>query len=507
MSSPLLVPSINPRTGEVVEQVAAETSASGVRQVCERARAAADSFEQLGRVGRAAMLVEAANALDANRDDLVAIAERETALGPTRLAGELTRSCYQLRLFAEVLSEGGYLEATIDHAGDGPMGTRPDLRRMLVPVGPVAVFGSSNFPFAFSVPGGDTAAALAAGCPVVVKVHGSHPATSQRCFTVLDRALRRSGAPEGTLGLVYGTAAGADLVANPNIRAAAFTGSAAGGRALMDIISRRPDPIPFYGEFGSLNPVIVTPAAARERGTEIGRGIAASMTLGSGQFCTKPGLVFVPAGADGEPLVAALGKAITGVEPQLLLNEAIGRAYSAKSRTLVEQDGVWTVATGGAARIGGYAAQPIVLSTKAVTLSKDLTEECFGPITVVVRYAGAEELLAVIPGLPASLTTSVHAGREETELPAAVMSALRGRTGRFVFNGYPTGVAVSWAQHHGGPWPATNSFHTSVGPTAIRRFLRPVAWQAAPAALLPTELRDVDTSVPRRVDGVLVVPS
>jgi NADP-dependent aldehyde dehydrogenase len=280
--------SIDPRTGEAVEVVAPETTTEEVDRLCAAALAAAPGLDALGRAGRAALLRALADALEARRDDVVAVADREAALGPARLNGELTRTCYQLRLFAEVLEEGSYLEAAIDHAGETPMGPRPDLRRMLVPIGPVAVFGSSNFPLAFSVPGGDTASALAAGCPVVVKAHSSHPATSKLVFEVLSEAARKAGAQEGTLGIVYGQRAGARLVAHPAIRAVGFTGSVTGGRALLQIIEQRPDPIPFYGELSSLNPVVVTPSAAAERGDTIGRELVGSFTLGAGQFCTKP---------------------------------------------------------------------------------------------------------------------------------------------------------------------------------------------------------------------------
>ena len=317
------VVSTDPRTGETVEVVAQETSTAEVDRLCGAALAAAPALDGLGRAGRAALLRALADALEARRDDVVTVADRETALGPTRLNGELTRTGYQLRLFADVLDEGSYLEAAIDHAGDTPMGPRPDLRRMLVPIGPVAVFGASNFPLAFSVPGGDTASALAAGCPVVVKAHGSHPATSQLVFDVLVQAAHEAGAPDGTLGIVHGLQAGADLVAHPAIRAVGFTGSVNGGRALLEIIERRPDPVPFFGELSSLNPVVVTPAAAAERGGRIGGELVGSFTLGGGQFCTKPGLAFVPAGPEGDAVVDAMAEAVRGSAAPVLLNAGI----------------------------------------------------------------------------------------------------------------------------------------------------------------------------------------
>lgn len=501
------VVSIDPRTGQAAEVVAQETAPEEVARLCGAALAAAPALEELGRAGRATLLRALADALEARRTDVVAVADRETALGTGRLNGELTRTCYQLRLFAEVLDEGSYLEATIDHAGDSPMGPRPDLRRMLLPIGPVAVFGASNFPLAFSVPGGDTASALASGCPVVVKAHGSHPATSQLVFEVLVEAARAAGAPEGTLGLVHGLQAGAALVAHPAIRAVGFTGSVTGGRALLQIIEQRPDPIPFFGELSSLNPVVVTPQAAAERGTQLGTELVGSFTLGAGQFCTKPGLVLVPTGAEGDAVVDAMAEAVRGSSSQVLLNEGIAASFGSLSSGLADAPGVSTVARGAEGDGTGFTAAPLLLSTSASQLPEQVTEEVFGPVTVVARYDGEPELFGALADMPSSLTATVLRGAGETQLPLAVSQELRTRAGRIVYDAYPTGVAVSWAQHHGGPWPSTNSQHTSVGTSAIRRFLRPVTWQGAPADVLPAELTDDHTTIPRRIDGVLQLPA
>ncbi|MGY1593499.1 aldehyde dehydrogenase (NADP(+)) [Geodermatophilus sp. SYSU D00708] len=500
------VVSVDPRTGEAVEAVAPETPTAEVDRLCTAALAAAPALEELGRAGRATLLRALADALESRRDDVVAVADRETALGTTRLNGELTRTCYQLRVFAEVLDEGSYLEAAIDPAGDTPMGPRPDLRRMLVPIGPVAVFGASNFPLAFSVPGGDTASALAAGCPVVVKAHSSHPATSRLVFDVLVQAAGEAGAPAGTLGIVFGQQAGADLVAHPAIRAVGFTGSLTGGQALQRIIDSRSDPIPFYGELSSLNPVVVTPAAAAERGDRIGGELVGSFTLGGGQFCTKPGLAFVPAGPDGDALVDAMAEAVRGAAAPVLLNAGIAASYGRISDGLAAAPGVEELARGEEPAGPGFTAVPRLLSTTAADLPSEVTEECFGPVSVVARYDGEKELFAALDAMPSSLTATVLRGEGETELPLAVSQQLRTRAGRLVYDAYPTGVAVSWAQHHGGPWPSTNSQHTSVGTTAIRRFLRPVTWQGAPQEVLPEELTDGYHGIPRRVDGVLELP-
>jgi NADP-dependent aldehyde dehydrogenase len=502
------VVSIDPRTGETVEVVAEETAPEEVDRLAGNALGAAAALDALGRQGRARMLRAVADALEGRRADVVALADRETALGETRLAGELTRSCYQLRLFADVLDEGSYLEATVDHAGETPMGPRPDLRRMLVPLGPVAVFGASNFPLAFSVPGGDTASALAAGCPVVVKAHGSHPATSQLCLDVMAAAAEAAGAPKGTLAVVHGQEAGAHLVAHPAIRAVGFTGSVTGGKALLGIIEARPDPIPFFGELSSLNPVVVTPAAAAERPETIGAGLVGSFTLGAGQFCTKPGLAFVPAGTAGDRLISAMRDAVEKTPAQVLLNAGIAEVFDETSARLRSLPGVSVLAHGDVSGdASGFRAAPLLLETTAAGLPAEVTEECFGPLTVVARYASSEDLLPALDALPASLTATVHRADGETELPAELARRLRGIAGRLVYDGYPTGVAVAWAQHHGGPWPSTNSQHSSVGLTAIRRFLRPVAWQDAPPELLPPELTDDYQGIPRRVDGVLHTPA
>jgi len=498
--------SIDPRTGRAVEVVAQETTEEEVDRLCAAALAAAPLLEELGRARRTALLAALADALEVRRDDIVALADRETALGAGRLDGELTRTCYQLRLFGEVLREGSYLEAAIDHPGETPMGPRPDLRRMLVPLGPVAVFGASNFPLAFSVPGGDTASALAAGCPVVVKAHGSHPATSQLTFEILEQAARKAGAPEGTLGIVHGLQAGATLVSHPAIRAVGFTGSVSGGQALMRLIEQRPDPVPFFGELSSLNPVVVTPAAAEERGAQIGRELVGSFTLGGGQFCTKPGLVLLPDGPAGDGVLEAMAEAVRELPPVVLLNEGIATAYGHAAAELAQLPGVRTVAQGGPVAEEGFRAAPLLLSTSAGDLPQRVTEECFGPVAVVTRYDGEADLASALEAMPSSLTATVLRGEGETELPLAVSQQLRGRAGRLVYDAYPTGVAVSWAQHHGGPWPSTNSQHTSVGTTAIRRFLRPVTWQGAPRDLLPAELTDDYQGIPRRIDGVLHVP-
>ena len=496
--------SINPRTGSIAEVVSSTTTALEVDALCTAAAAAAPVLERLGRAGRAAVLRAMADALESRGDDIVAVADRETGIGPTRLGGELKRTCYQLRLFAEVLEDGGYLEATIDHAGDTPMGPRPDLRRLLVPIGPVAVFGSSNFPLAFSVPGGDTASALAAGSPVVLKAHSSHPATSALCFELLLQGARAAGAPEGTVGIVYGQQAGSALVAHSAIKAVGFTGSLGGGAALMKIIAERAEPIPFYGELSSLNPVVITEAAAAERGATIGAGLVASFTVAAGQLCTKPGLVFLPTGSAGDSVVEAMTTALADVPEQVLLNKRIFGDFGTGIAKLTATPGTDVIHHAVAASSSGFHVAPQLFQIDIADLDGDSVDEHFGPVTVIARYAGTDQLERVLRELPASLTATVHSEPVDADYVAELSTLLRARAGRLIYDGYPTGVAVAWAQHHGGPWPSTNSLHTSVGPTAIRRFLRPVTWQDAPAHVLPAELREDVKDIPRRVDGKLL---
>jgi NADP-dependent aldehyde dehydrogenase len=506
-TAPATVTTTDPRDGRTVDTELSETSLSAVAEVTAAAAEAAPALDALGRAGRARLLRAMADRLEHDAEVLVAAALAETGLADARLRGEVGRSAFQFRLFADVLDEGSYLEAAIDHGGVTALGPAPDVRRLLVPLGPVAVFGASNFPFAFSVAGGDTASAIAAGSPVVLKAHPSHPLTSARSFESLVAAAREVGAPDGTFGIVYGQEAGAALVADPRIRAVGFTGSQGAAMALQRIIDGREEPIPLYGELSSINPLIVTPAAATARGEAIADGLFASITGSGGQLCTKPGLAFVPSGEDGDALVDALARLVSASQGIVLLNDRIRDAFGSIGGRLAEAAGTATLATGLAAEGDGFAVPPTLLQVDADRFGDDLAEECFGPFVIVVRYADERSLLSAFGHVRGSLTASLHAEEDDAELLSRLVDAFRPLVGRFVFNGYPTGVRVSWAQHHGGPWPSTNTLHTSVGATAIRRFLRPLAWQDAPQAVLPAELRDGPVDVPRRVDGVLALPT
>ncbi|MFF0205047.1 aldehyde dehydrogenase (NADP(+)) [Streptomyces sp. NPDC005017] len=500
--------SVDPRTGKQREQVAVEATAQEVDAAVRAAHEARGALAD--RTVRAAFLRSAAERLGATGDLLVEAADAETALGPVRLTGELARTRYQLRAFADIVDEGAFLDVVINHPDDTATPPIPDLRRYKVPLGVVAVYSASNFPFAFSVPGGDTASALAAGCPVVVKAHPDHPALSELVAKVLRTAAAEHGIPAGVLGLVHGFEAGVELIRHPLVSAAGFTGSVRGGRALFDAAAARPVPIPFHGELGSLNPVLVTEAAAAERAESIGTGLAGSMTLGVGQFCVKPGLVLVPGGAAGDRLVKSLTDAVSDTGAGVLLDHRMRDNFVAGVAERAELPDVDSPVTPGAA--GDHTVSPGFLTVPAARLAGEgdhdlLLEECFGPVTVVARYEDEDEATSVLSRLPGNLTATVHLSAEEAAgegRGAALLAELTPLAGRVLVNGWPTGVAVAAAQHHGGPYPATTSTSTSVGGTAVERWLRPVVYQGAPAALLPAELRDENPlGVARRVDGRL----
>ncbi|MEU5085673.1 aldehyde dehydrogenase (NADP(+)) [Streptomyces sp. NPDC021356] len=500
--------SVDPRTGKQREQVAVEATAQDVDAAV---RAAHDARGALAdRAVRAAFLRTAADRLEAARDRLVETADAESALGPARLTGELARTCYQLRAFAGIVDEGAFLDVIIDHPDDTATPPIPDLRRYKVPLGVVAVYSASNFPFAFSVAGGDTASALGAGCPVVVKAHPDHPALSEQVAEVLRGAAAEHGIPAGVLGLVHGFRSGIELIGHPLVAAAGFTGSVRGGRALFDAAAARPVPIPFHGELGSLNPVLVTEAAAGERAEAIGAGLAGSMTLGVGQFCVKPGLVLVPAGAAGDRLVKSLTDAVGGTGDGVLLDHRMRDNFLAGVAERTALPDVESPLAPGAG--GEHTVSAGFLTVPAGKLTAEgahdlLLEECFGPVTVVARYTGESEATAVLSRLPGNLTATVHLSAQEAAgegRGAELLAELTPLAGRVLVDGWPTGVAVAPAQHHGGPYPATTSTSTSVGGTAVERWMRPVAYQNAPEALLPPELRDDNPlGLPRRYDGRL----
>jgi NADP-dependent aldehyde dehydrogenase len=477
----------DPRTGEPRAQVAVEADSATVDAAV---RSAAVALDALGdRPRRAALLRAWADAVEARAAELVEVADAETALGPARLAGELARVAYQFRFFAGIVDDGGFLGVVIDQPDPSAVPPRPELRRWKVPIGPVAVFAASNFPFAFSVPGGDTASAIAAGCPVVVKAHPDHPALSELVAETLRAAAEKTGLPAGVLSVVHGYQAGIDLVRHPLIAAVGFTGSIPGGRALFDLAAARPVPVPFYGELGSVNPVVVTEQAAAARAGEIAAGLVGSYTLGQGQFCTKPGLVLVPAGPAGDELVTAARAAAGQAAPGALLDGRMREHFLDGFAARAAAPGVRTLAAAAAAPTGDspQAVRAGLLEVDAADLGGELLEECFGPVTVLVRYQDGADAEGVLASLGGNLTATLHA--EAAEPGAAGWLARLSRVaGRVVFGGWPTGVAVAPAMTHGGPYPATTTPTTSVGGAAIERWLRPVTFQTVPPELLPPEL-------------------
>ncbi|HEX4831414.1 MAG TPA: aldehyde dehydrogenase family protein [Trebonia sp.] len=480
------------------------TPADAVAEAVTAGAAAAGPAAAHRPGGRAAWLGAIARAVEAHSGELTALADEETALGLPRLAGELAGAARSLRFYGAVATEGSYLGAVIDHAShpDSGIPARPDLRRARAPFGPVAVFGASNFPFGFGVLGHDTASALAAGCPVIVKAHPAHPRLSARLGELAAQALAGAGAPAGTLQVVHGFEAGRQLVTHPGVRAVGFTGSQAGGLALWRLAATRDEVIPVYAEMGTVNTVVVTPDAARERGPQIAAGFVGSFTLGMGQFCTKPGLLLVPA---GHGLPEEVARALEAAEPGgWLLTEAIAGAYADGLRRLEEAGAKVMTRTPPAA--GGWAASPALLRADSalLTAGSALLAECFGPVALVAEYPSEAALAAVLRELPGSLAAAVHGTDGDPRLPALV-AELSQRCGRVVVNGWPTGVAVGWAQQHGGPWPATTApAYSSVGAAALDRWTRPVAFQDVPDGALPPALRDANPwRLPRRVDGIL----
>lgn len=502
------VQSIEPRTGLRRDLGVAESTDEDVAAAAAAARKACAWLASRSPQELSSLLLSMAQELEARRDQLVAAADAETALGLARLNGELTRAIYQFQLFADECASGALFDATIDTARDDTPLPQPELRRMNVGLGVVAVFAASNFPFAFSVPGTDTASALAARCAVVVKAHSAHPRTSMLALDALHEAALRVGAPTGLVGLVHGRTAGVALAENSDIAAIAFTGSQSGGMALHRIASTRADPIPFYGELGGMNPLIVTAGALEERGDAIAAGVLDSALLGMGQFCTKPGLILIEAGDAAERFTVALRTALDNRPGGVLLAERIRDAFEAAISDWTAYDGVEVLRSGDAAGGGWYARPTLVFAdVAALHTHPQLMAECFGPVTVVSTFADMAELRTTLDVLEPALTASVHIGaRDDVDEVVRLRDELASRAGRVVFNGYPTGVAVSRAQHHGGPWPATtNPLYTSVGLGAAKRFLRPVAFQNCPQALLPEPLRDTNPwGVPQTVDGVAV---
>lgn len=474
---------------------AADSFAAGtpelVNQAVEAAEAAFASFSATSRTQRAAFLRKAADEIDARGEAITAMGVMETGLPEMRLNGERGRTVGQLKLFADHIEKGDYLDRRHDEAlPDRAPLPRPDLRLMQVPTGPVAVFGASNFPLAFSVAGGDTASALAAGCPVVVKGHSAHPGVSEIVAQGIDAAIRATGMHPGVFSLIQGgnRAVGEALVQHPLIAAVGFTGSLGGGRALFDLCAARANPIPFFGELGSVNPMFLLPGAVANRGADIGAGWAGSLTMGAGQFCTNPGIAVVIDGADADAFTQAAEKALADVASQTMLTDGMAKAFASGKDAIAKQAGVKEILAMGCAQ---RQASPFLyeVSGDDWLANHALGEEVFGPLGLIVRVKDIDQMVAIASSLQGQLTATLHLDDADAELGRTLLPILTRKAGRILANGFPTGVEVSDTMVHGGPYPASTNFGaTSVGTMAIRRWLRPICFQNIPTEVLPADI-------------------
>ena len=505
------VRAVDPANGNNLDPLFMAGTPVDVDQACRLAWAAFDIFRETSLDERARLLEGIAEQLLALGDSLIERACSETGLPRGRIEGERGRTVGQLRLFANVIREGGWIEARIDPAQPSrtPM-PRSDLRQRRIGLGPVAVFGASNFPLAFSVAGGDTASALAAGCPVVAKAHPAHLGTSELAGRAVQAAVAASGLPPGVFSLLVdaGYEVGGALVADPRIKAVGFTGSRRGGLALVRIAAARPEPIPVYAEMSSINPVFLLPSALASRGAAIGRGFAASLTMGAGQFCTNPGLVFAVEGPGLEDFLGAAEEALGSTPAATMLTPGIHSAYQEGVMKLQSSPCLTEVARGAKAREGSFEGQAALFATDAQGFQSDpaVQEEVFGSSSVVVRCPDIATMRNLMEEMEGQLTATLQLDDpQDIDAVRTLMQVLERKVGRVLVNGWPTGVEVCHAMVHGGPYPSTSDGRTtSVGSLAIQRFLRPVCYQDLPAALLPQALRDGNPlGVWRRIDGVL----
>ncbi|MGA7524571.1 MAG: aldehyde dehydrogenase (NADP(+)) [Acidobacteriaceae bacterium] len=496
----------NPAAGQALELVFYSASANDVERAARAAQEAFLVWRHVSGGQRARLLRSIADGLEGATDDLVARAQLESALPEARLRGETLRTCNQLRVFARVAEEGSWVEARIDTAiPDRKPLPRPDIRSMLQPLGPMVVMGASNFPLAFSVAGGDTASALAAGNAVVVKAHPAHPGTSELAGRVVTESIRGCGAPNGLFSLLFdgGIEVGQALVRHPLMQAVGFTGSRRAGRAVMDLAAQRPQPIPCFAEMGSTNPVFVLPGALRQRGNGIATGLFGSFTLAAGQQCTKPGMVFLPNQAETEPLLTELRRLTGESSAMTLLTPGIAASYRNSVDNRRGATGLKIQEAAAAHSLCGVGAALLETEMDVFLRQPELSEEIFGPISLVIRYDNRETMMRAAEELEGHLTATVLGTEEDLEGYRELIAILERKAGRVICNGYPTGVEVSDAMVHGGPYPASSdSRFTSVGTRAILRFARPVCYQGFPEAMLPEELRDANPGgILRMVNG------
>lgn len=495
--------SINAKTGEPLSCLFSQATLSEVEQAADAAAAVFKDYHKQPLDRRAAFLDAIADEIDRMDDDFVTLVSAETGLPEARIKGERTRTSNQMRMFADYVRARGFLGVRID-TFEGT--DKPVLRQYNVGVGPVAVFGASNFPLAFSTAGVDTAAALAAGCPVVVKAHSGHMKTAEMTAEAIERARVKSDMPAGVFNMIYGGRIGADLVRHPKIRAVGFTGSLSGGKALIDIANSRPNPIPVFAEMSSINPVIMLNDLLSNKAAEVAGDLVASFTLGSGQFCTKPGLILGLRTEAFERFVSELTQKVSALSPMVMLNPSTLKSYEQRRQEFDESDALKLLAKGQDADMCAGAR---LYRTDVATLIANkmlVQEEIFGPAAIIVSVESQAQLLDALATLDGQLTASLFG--EEAELAEAgeLVDALQEKAGRLIVNNYPTSVEVSHAMVHGGPWPATSdSRGTSVGSMAINRFMRPVCFQNYPDALLPDELTDAGlSSVPHMLNGKYV---
>lgn len=485
----------NPETGEKLQPGFYEAT---IDEIDRATRKAADAFQEYGKEEpgtRAVFLDRIADEIEDLGHELIERCCIETGLPEPRIIGERGRTTQQLRLFARVLREGSWVRARID-TGDPERKPipKPDVRQMQIALGPVGIFGASNFPLAFSVAGGDTASALAAGCPVVVKAHPAHPGTSELIGLAIRKAVTALNMPDGTFSMVHGPsqAVGMGIVKNPRIKAIGFTGSFRGGKAIFDAAATREEPIPVYAEMGSINPVFVLPGALRQRSKEIAEGLAASITLGVGQFCTNPGLVITEECAETHQFCNTLAENIKTLEAGTMLTEGIHQAFEKGLKTMSNQKGVQQLAAGkkGAKVLGGIPTLYQVDGTEFLS-NRQLEEEVFGPSSLVVSARSKKDLTKIASHIKGHLTASLFGDKAEFIEYKGLIHILEQKVGRLIINGFPTGVEVCHAMNHGGPFPATtDSRSTSVGTAAIYRFTRPICYQNFPDHLLPGPLRE-----------------
>jgi 2,5-dioxopentanoate dehydrogenase len=499
---------VNPANGGKLDPAYYSATAQELQQAARLAAEAFPVYSRLPGKAKAEFLRAIARRIEENAEPLVARAQLETALPAARLQGETARTCNQLRLFADLLAEGSWVGARIDPAlpERKPL-PRPDIRSMLRPLGPVAVFAASNFPIAFSVAGGDTASALAAGNPVIVKAHAAHPGASELVGCALRQAVREHSLPEGVFSLLFdsGFEIGTALVKHPAIKAVGFTGSRAGGHALMAAAASRTEPIPVYAEMSSVNPVFILPGAMRERREQIAAGLHASLTLGAGQFCTKPGLVLLADGESARQFALRLSELVSAPASFTMLTPAIQAAYAQGVAQRTRAGSAQNLAEGPAPPGAACAASAVIFQTHADNLLRDpsLSQEIFGPSALLINYSSRVQLLELARGLEGHLTATLHGTEQDLADYRDLVEVLETRVGRIIFNGFPTGVEVSHAMVHGGPYPATSdSRSTSVGTLAILRFARPLCFQSFPQSALPEELQDSNPlGIWRLLDG------